>query len=226
MTVAGGAVAIVATAAGLAAGWRSSAAQGDTAGAADAGEVAVLPAAPLTAEEREQGGGEADAVLPAPAITFEEHQQAVLRTAACLEAAGHTRVSLVPGKGLRTTKIRSSISVPDGADPGDTVRAAHAASMGCHRQHLDAADEAWQAQLDRDPVKLAQAMEHLAACVAAGGPAETVKTGGGYFYAYYTDLPLRTMAVVHSSEDETYGQCALEFEAETGFLAPPPGVSN
>ncbi len=156
-------------------------------------------------------------------LTFAEHEQAVLRTAACLEAAGHTRVSLIPGKGLRTSKIRSSISVPDGADPGATVRAAQGVSMDCRRQYLDAANEAWQAQLDRDPVKVERAFDALEACVEAGGPAETVPTGGGYAYARSRDLPSRDV-VVGVRDVETYGQCALEFEAETGFLAPPPGV--
>ncbi len=97
--------------------------------------------------------------------------------------------------------------------------------MACSRQFLDAADEAWQAQLDRDPVKLQPALDALEECVRAGGPAETVPGPGGYFYARSNNLPTRAV-VVRADELETYGQCALEFEAETGFLAPPPGVSK
>lgn len=161
-------------------------------------------------------------MLPGSAISYEEHEQAVRNMAACLEAAGWG-VDFAPGKGLRPTRILGHFYAPP--DSPTAVRSADAVYMACGRQYLDAADDAWQAQLDRDPVKLDQALDRLEGCVRAGGPAETVAVGGGYAYGIYQDWTPRAV-VVRAGEQQTYGQCALEFEAETGFLAPPPGVSS
>lgn len=159
-----------------------------------------------------------DEALADGVVTLAEYSAAIDVLSECGVAAGYS-AHVIPGKGLRPP--RASFSAKSvGQWSAARVKLANELMSTCSARFYHDVDAAWKAQRPAPTsAELGALYDWLEGCVKAGGVpgarAPTYWESGGY-----ANEPRQIQ--VESKDLRVYSECALEAEAETGFLAPHP----
>jgi hypothetical protein len=163
---------------------------------------------------------------PSPAaaavVTMTEREAAEAAMVACLAESGFEVYGVrLPGEGFRLTKYSVGYPDADGVPDDDNARRANEIMGECRAKHTSAVNAAWNAQHPGPaPAQLEDVIRQLEVCMAGGGVPRLAGIGTGL--GNYPDLPRYPLAPRTDEGFRLYAQCALQVEADTGFLAPYP----